>query len=336
MFIRQQQPQRRCLAMAIVAGLAVSAAAFSASAQSTTQDAADTSDTKPVQTLDKVEVTGSRIKRAEIEGPSPVVMITAEDIKKQGYSTIGEALRTLTVNSGANVAGESPDNYLNLSNTQPDAAFLNLRGMGVGYQLILLNGKRMTEYAASSGAASTGVSIGSIPAAAVARIEVLNGGASAIYGSDAVAGVVNIVTKENWEGNNLRIRGGGTSNGGGGTGQIQFTGGKAWDRGGITYAFEQLYRKPIFAGQRPDVILSGMNAPGNAGTDRPTWGLDMALMDGGYNDYYWMNGNGELVYGSDDAALEHSCRSMGANYFPMYWSASDTSPGTCRRPPTFE
>ncbi len=329
MFIRQQQPQRRCLAMAIVAGLAVSAAAFSASAQSTTQDAADTSDTKPVQTLDKVEVTGSRIKRAEIEGPSPVVMITAEDIKKQGYSTIGEALRTLTVNSGANVAGESPDNYLNLSNTQPDAAFLNLRGMGVGYQLILLNGKRMTEYAASSGAASTGVSIGSIPAAAVARIEVLNGGASAIYGSDAVAGVVNIVTKENWEGNNLRIRGGGTSNGGGGTGQIQFTGGKAWDRGGITYAFEQLYRKPIFAGQRPDVILSGMNAPGNAGTDRPTWGLDMALMDGGYNDYYWMNGNGELVYGSDDAALEHSCRSMGANYFPMYWSASDTSPGTC-------
>ena len=90
MFIRQQQPQRRCLAMAIVAGLAVSAAAFSASAQSTTQDAADTSDTKPVQTLDKVEVTGSRIKRAEIEGPSPVVMITAEDIKKQGYSTIAE------------------------------------------------------------------------------------------------------------------------------------------------------------------------------------------------------------------------------------------------------
>ena len=83
--------------------------------------------------------------------------------------------------------------------------------MGVGYQLILVNGKRMTEYSASSGAASTGVSIGSIPAAAVARIEVLNAGASAIYGSDAVAGVVNIVTKEGWEGNNLRLRGGTTS-----------------------------------------------------------------------------------------------------------------------------
>lgn len=329
MLNRKQQVQRCRLGAAILVALAMPAMAAQAQDSQATVDDKPAASGQQATTLDKVEVTGSRIKRAEIEGPSPVVTITAEDIKKQGYSTIGEALRTLSVNNGANVSGESPDNFLNLSTSQPDAAFLNLRGMGVGYQLILLNGKRMTEYAASSGAASTGVSIGSIPAAAVARIEVLNGGASAIYGSDAVAGVVNIVTKDNWEGNNLRIRGGSTTNGGGGTGQIQFTGGKAWDRGGITYAFEQLNRKPIFAGQRSNIILSGMNAPGNAGTDRPTWGLDMALMDGGYNDYYWMNQDGELVYGSDTAALENSCRSMGPNYFPMYWSSSDAAPGTC-------
>ncbi len=332
MSIRHSQPQHSRLLGAILVGLAAPAAVFSANAQDARQQDADArpaTDAQSAKTLDKVEVTGSRIKRAEVEGPSPVVVITAEDIKKQGYSTIGEALRTLSVNNGANVVGESPDNFLNLSTAQPDASFLNLRGMGVGYQLILLNGKRMTEYAASSGAASTGVSVGSIPAAAVARIEVLNGGASAIYGSDAVAGVVNIVTKENWEGNNLRIRGGSTTHGGGDTGQIQFTGGKAWDRGGVTYAFEQLNRKPIFAGQRGNVIRSGMNAPGNAGTDHPTWGLDTALMDADYNDYYWLGADGGLVYGANTAALENSCRSMGRNYFPMYWDSSDAEPSVC-------
>ena len=325
------------LAAAILAGLAISALAFPAVAQDAAQDteAAPDASKDGAVTLDKVEVTGSRIKRAAVEGPSPVVTITDEDIRKQGYSTIAEALQTLTVNNGATIAGESPDNFLNLSTTQPDASFLNLRGMGVGYQLVLLNGKRMTEYAASSGAASTGVSIGSIPAAAVARIEVLNGGASAIYGSDAVAGVVNIVTKDNWEGHNLRIRGGTTGRGGGDTGQIQFTGGKAWDRGSITYAFEQLNREPIFAGQRGNVILGGMDAPGNAGSSRPTWGFDMSLMDGGYADYYWMNANGELVYAGDVdadtalAAMAFSCHNADPQYFLMYWSSSNAVPDAC-------
>ena len=74
--------------------------------------------------------------------------------------------------------------------------YIDLRNLGNNRTLILLNGKRMTEYAASSGAASTGVSVGSIPAVVVERIEVLNGGASAIYGSDAVAGVVNLLNPE--------------------------------------------------------------------------------------------------------------------------------------------
>ena len=288
-------------------------------------------DSMRAKTLDSVLVTGSRIKRAKLEGPSPVTVITAEDIKKQGYSTIAEALQTLTQYNGEVVAGE-----WNASSSQPDASFLNLRGMGVGYQLILLNGKRMTEYAASSGAASTGVSIGSIPTAAVERIEVLNGGASAIYGSDAVAGVVNIVTKQNWEGNHLRIRGGTTIRGGGDTGQLQFSGGKSWDRGSMTYAFEQFNRNPIFSAQRENIIRTGMKAPGNVeNPSRPTFGLDSALMDGDYNGNYWMNQSGELVYTGDtgtsnaDGALEFSCRNADSQYFPMYWSASDALPSAC-------
>lgn len=334
MSIRHHPPQRRRLGAAILAALATPALAFAtnvADAQEAAPSAqAADADVKSAKTLDKVEVTGSRIKRAEVEGPSPVVMITAEEIRKQGYSTIAEALQTLTQFNGDVVGGE-----WNADSSQPDASFLNLRGLGVGYQLILLNGKRMTEYAASSGAASTGVSVGSIPAAAVERIEVLNGGASAIYGSDAVAGVVNIVTKDNWEGHHLRIRGGSTTHGGGDTGQIQFSGGKSWDRGSITYAFEQLNREPILSGQRSHIIRTGMDAPGNAGTNRPTFGLDTALMDGGYNGNYWMSPNGGLVYTGDvdpltaAAALEYSCRNADPQYFPMYWSADDALPGAC-------
>lgn len=336
---RRRSPQRCPLFAAIVAGMAMPAIAlaggFPAAAHQEVSAAASAetteSDTAKAKTLDKVEVTGSRIKRSQVEGPSPVTVISAEDIRKQGYSTVSEALQTLTQFNGDVVGGE-----FNASDTQPDASFLNLRGLGVGYQLILLNGKRMTEYAASSGAAATGVSIGSIPAAAVARIEVLNGGASAIYGSDAVAGVVNIVTKDNWEGNHLRVRGGTTIRGGGDTGQIQFSGGKAWDRGSVTYAFEQLNRKPIYSEQRKNIIRTGMKAPGNVeDPSHPTWGLDSSLMDAGYEGNYWMGQDGKLVYTGDvdsataDAALRNSCRSMGPRNFPMYWSSTDVSPSTC-------
>lgn len=78
-----------------------------------------------------------------------------------------------------------------------------------------------------------------------------------------------------------------------------------------------------------------MNAPGNAGSDRPTFGLDSALMDGGYNDYYWLDSSGQLVYAGDldpasaSAALEHTCRNMGKNYFPMYGSSNSAFPYSC-------
>src|SRR5690348_9726733 len=195
--------------------------------QTTTQDtkktkAKATAGSSHVQTLEKVTVTGSRIKRAQIEGPSPVVIITAQDIKEEGFTTVAEALGTLTQYSGNVVGGE-----WNFGNQQPDAQYLNLRGLGVGYQLILLNGKRMADYPAASTAGDMGISIGNIPMAAVARIEVLSSSASAIYGSDAVAGVVNIITKENWEGNHVRLREGGATLGGGNTLDFQFKIGRA-------------------------------------------------------------------------------------------------------------
>ncbi len=326
--------KRGRLVAAIIIGLTLPALASAASADTAAQQQPDNPDPVPAatdkaaaQTLDKIQVTGSRIKRTEVEGPSPVVVITAEDIKKEGFSTIAEALGTLTQFTGNVVGGE-----WNFGNQAPSASYLNLRGLGVGYQLILLNGKRMADYAAASTPADTGISIGSIPAAAVARIEVLSSGASAIYGSDAVAGVVNIITKDNWEGNHLRIRGGTYTDGGGDTGNLQFSGGKAWERGSITYAFEQLNREPVYAWQRNDRGIGDMRTAPLQSKDpnRLTWapadGLTLWFYDtpGGYMHYNsWLDRAGNLVtasLGSPDAggALQYSCANASPKYTPYY------------------
>ncbi|WP_242106894.1 TonB-dependent receptor plug domain-containing protein [Luteimonas aquatica] len=194
--------------------------------------------------LDKVTVVGSRIKRAEIEGPTPVTVITADDIEKQGFSTVYDALTTLTQFTG------TVQNELNQSGFTPNASFLNLRGLGPGYQLILINGRRTADYPLPYNSQSNAVNLANIPAAAIERIEVLSGGASAIYGSDAVAGVVNIVMKTNFDGDEFTLRGGTTTRGGGDSARLQWVGGKTSDNWNLTYAFEYLSREEIFASQR--------------------------------------------------------------------------------------
>ncbi|WP_454830259.1 TonB-dependent receptor plug domain-containing protein [Pseudoxanthomonas wuyuanensis] len=233
-------PKRSRLTMALVTALIVPATG--AMAQEVQQSTAPSSDS--TATLDKVVVTGSRIKRAEIEGPAPVTVITAEDIEKQGFSTVYDALNTLTEFTG------SVQNELNQSGFTPNASFLNLRGLGPGYQLILVNGRRTADYPLPYNSQSNAVNLANIPAAAIERIEVLSGGASAIYGSDAVAGVVNIIMKSNYEGDLLTLRAGTTTRGGGDSGRLQWVGGKTGANWSVTYAFEYLNREEIFASQR--------------------------------------------------------------------------------------
>ena len=191
-----------------------------------------------------IVVTGSRIRRDEFTAAEPITVITAEEIKATGLNTIQEVLSTLTVNTG------DVDNEMTTGGWTPNAAFINLRGMGPGYTLILVNGRRMADYPQAYGGNSNAVSTSSIPAGAVARIEVLSGGASAIYGSDAVAGVINIITKENYEGDEVRLKLGTTTRGGGDSGQIQWTGGRSGNKWSVTYGAEYFKRDPIMGDQR--------------------------------------------------------------------------------------
>ncbi|TYT27438.1 TonB-dependent receptor plug domain-containing protein [Luteimonas viscosa] len=225
--------------MAVLASVA--AAPVLAQNQTSTEETAD----QPASTeLDKVVVTGSRIKKVDIEGPAPVTVITADDIERQGFSTVYDALNTLTEFTG------SVQNELNQNGFTPNASFLNLRGLGPGYQLILVNGRRTADYPLPYNSQSNAVNLANIPAAAIERIEVLSGGASAIYGSDAVAGVVNIIMKSNYDGDMLTIRGGTTTRGGGDSGRLQWIGGKVGDNWSLTYAAEYMAREEIFASQR--------------------------------------------------------------------------------------
>lgn len=235
--------RRQPLTAAILTTLLFSGAAF---AQETTDTGAQDAPAQAEQqeSLDRIVVTGSRIKRAEVEGPAPVTIVTADEIEKEGFATVYDALNSLSQFTG------SVQNELNQNGFTPNASFLNLRGLGPGYQLILINGRRTADYPLPYNSQSNAVNLANIPAAAIARIEVLSGGASAIYGSDAVAGVVNIILKTNYEGDELNLRVGTTTRGGGDSSRLQWVGGKTGDAWSATYAVEYLEREEIFASQR--------------------------------------------------------------------------------------
>ncbi|WP_405228368.1 TonB-dependent receptor domain-containing protein [Lentisalinibacter sediminis] len=195
--------------------------------------------------LDRVVITGSRIRRTAIEGPSPVTVITAEDIQREGFTTVYEALTSLT-----QISGDIQDESFAGGFTQ-NANAIDLRGLGPGRLLVLLNGRRATDYPLPFNGQSNIVNLGSLPTAIVERIELLSGGASAIYGSDAVAGVINIVLRKD-VGSNVEIsaRVGGTSDGGGSSRRVQIVGGFLRDKLSISYALEAFNRHPINAKQR--------------------------------------------------------------------------------------
>ena len=209
---------------------------------SETEVANDSSSTDDgVQELGRVSVTGSRIKRTDIEGATPLITITRSDIEAQGFQTVYDAVSNLTQNTGS-VNGENFQAGFNGS-LQP----INLRDFGPGRTLVLVNGKRTADYPFPYNGESASFNYAAIPLAAVDRIEVLTSGASSIYGSDAVAGVVNIILVDGLEDRTVRAQvGGGIGSGTGGeTVNFEFAGGGFTERLSYTYAFEYRDEQPI-------------------------------------------------------------------------------------------
>jgi len=154
-------------------------------------------------------------------------------------------LQTLTQNTTSSFTGD-----LAVTGFSPNAQVVNLRNLGPGYTLTLINGRRPAQYPQPYNRDNNVVNLRAIPSSIVERVEILTGGASAIYGSDAVAGVVNIVLREGYEGHFVTGRVGTTDEGGGDEYNIELGGGMTGDRWSATYALQYGNQDPVFASER--------------------------------------------------------------------------------------
>jgi iron complex outermembrane receptor protein len=174
---------------------------------------------EPVK-LERVEITGSSIKRIEGETALPVQVIKREEIDKSGVTTAAELLRNISANTAPLSDGAS---ITDGTSGQRGFNGADLRGIGVSNTLVLLNGRRLANFATPGD--NAGVDLNNIPAGAIQRVEILKDGASAIYGTDAIGGVINFITRKDYQGLDLGVYYGDTQHGGAGKKTVTLSGG---------------------------------------------------------------------------------------------------------------
>lgn len=192
--------KRSRLSAALVAALLAPTAAF---AQDASPAPAETTN------LDKVTVTGSLIPKTQLENFTPVTTISAEDIKARGFTSVADVLQQSAFSTGGVQGGQTSASFTQGAET------VSMFGLDPGYTKYLIDGRPMANYPALYNGSDTFNNISGIPIDLVERIEILPGGQSSLYGSDAIAGVINIILKKNMEGGALSVRGGATTDGGG-------------------------------------------------------------------------------------------------------------------------
>ena len=178
---------------------------------------AQTQDGVSAQTPARVVVTGSLISRTDTETPAPIQVLTAQDIQKSGKTSIGELLNDLAANGQGTLGSGFSGAFAN------GAQGVSLRGLTVGATLVLVDGHRIAPYPLSDDSQRSFVDVSNIPFDAIDSIEVLKAGASSTYGSDAIAGVVNIKLKKNLTGTRFSAESGRTQHGGGATHRASFS-----------------------------------------------------------------------------------------------------------------
>jgi iron complex outermembrane receptor protein len=146
------------------------------------------------QSLERVTITGSNIRRTDQETVAPVEIITREQIERTGLATISDVIKTIPSNLGGSYSESFANSFAS------GASGLSLRGLGQKTTLVLLNGRRTAGYGFAQNLQDSFVDFNSIPTSAIERVEILKDGASAIYGSDAIAGVINIILRKDYKG----------------------------------------------------------------------------------------------------------------------------------------
>jgi len=218
---------------AITFALAVSATAVAGTGVAYAQDADESED------LDRVVVTGTRIPRsADVESSQPVFALSRQEIEAQGLTSVGDVIQNISTN------GSTLNTTFN--NGGNGETRVNLRNLGSDRTLVLVNGRRWVGGTGLGGA----VDLNTIPTAAIERVEVLKDGASVIYGSDAIAGVVNIILRQNFDGAEANAYFGAFEQGDGTRQSYDFTVGSNGERWSAMLGIGYVKEDPVFAGDR--------------------------------------------------------------------------------------
>jgi outer membrane receptor protein involved in Fe transport len=238
---------RRFAASALVIAFAMPAAfAQTLSAENRTQE--DPAATRKPD-LEEITVTGSLIPKSKPDTVSPLITITAADIDNQGFSNAYEALRTLPIANGQVQDSQFTGGFTPAQNS------ISLFGLDPSFTLTLLNGRPLADYPLAFNGASDITDLGNIPTGLIDHIDILTGAASSIYGSSAIAGVVNVVLKDKADGTSFNVRGGGYSQGGGRNQRVQFSSGFGRDKLDVVYGLELMHQDNMLQREQPGLSV---------------------------------------------------------------------------------
>jgi outer membrane receptor protein involved in Fe transport len=196
--------------------------------------------------VEKITVTGSRIARDTFNSASPVQVITRDETLMSGFASTTAALQSTSVTAGSAQINNAFGGFV--TDGGPGSNTLSLRGLGATRTLVLLNGRRVAPAGSRGSVGSADLNV--LPSSVVDRVEVLKDGASSIYGSDAVAGVVNIITRKNIQGVTVEAQYNSPENGGGEERRVSATFGFTGDRGFISGSLEAYDRNAVLWGDR--------------------------------------------------------------------------------------
>ncbi len=198
------------------------------------------------QDIERIEVTGSHIKRQDMEGPSPVTSISAADIAKTGVTDLIGLFAKLPISGQGTFSTQANSS----DDTANGGSSVSLRGLGADSTLILVNGRRVSVSPFAKGIDTAFVDINNIPISAIKRVDILKDGASATYGSDAIAGVINIILKDDIDGVEISAKIGDTADGGGREESVSLVFGNHTDKASNTFILDYFSREEILYADR--------------------------------------------------------------------------------------
>lgn len=196
--------------------------------------------------IEKIAVTGSHIRRTDMEGPSPITSLDAEQIANTGVTDLIGLFTKLPISGQGTFStqGNSSDDTAN------GGSSVSLRGLGADSTLILVNGRRVSVSPFAKGIDTAFVDINNIPLSAIKRVDILKDGASATYGSDAIAGVINVILKDDFDGFEITAKAGVTADGGGEEQNISAVFGSSGEKSSHTFILDYFNREEILYADR--------------------------------------------------------------------------------------